>query len=127
MNNTSQLSSGATLLSGGGKGPGGGGGSILGGSMRHNSSHPNFSHSFHNLAQLPPSYESAMKPEINRYSSLKRLGEPRGGDKGMWGGSRKRVEIQAREKGKRGNLREGWRGEEQVGFIDYLGPLEAFR
>ncbi|XP_031150588.1 protein shisa-7 isoform X1 [Sander lucioperca] len=73
MNNTSQLSSGATLLSGGGKGPGGGGGSILGGSMRHNSSHPNFSHSFHNLAQLPPSYESAMKPEINRYSSLKRL------------------------------------------------------
>ncbi|XP_028453973.1 protein shisa-7 [Perca flavescens] len=75
MNNTSQLSSGAPLLSGSGKGPGGGGGgsSILGGSMRHNSSHPNFSHSFHNLAQLPPSYESAMKPEINRYSSLKRL------------------------------------------------------
>ncbi|XP_039598193.1 protein shisa-7-like [Polypterus senegalus] len=36
------------------------------------SSHP-FSHSLYNLAQLPPSYESAMKPEINRYSSLKRL------------------------------------------------------
>ncbi|XP_051247037.1 protein shisa-6 isoform X2 [Dicentrarchus labrax] len=76
MNNTSQLSSGPTLLSGSGKGPGGvgvGGGSIMGGGMRHNSSHPSFSHSFHNLAQLPPSYELAMKPEISRYSSLKRL------------------------------------------------------
>ncbi|XP_022616716.1 protein shisa-7-like [Seriola dumerili] len=58
MNNTPQLSSGPTLLSGG---------------MRHNSSHPSFSHSFHNLAQLPPSYEATMKPEISRYSSLKRL------------------------------------------------------
>lgn len=47
--------------------------------MRHNSSHPSFSHSFHNLAQLPPSYELALKPEISRYSSLKRLGEPWGG------------------------------------------------
>lgn len=36
---------------------------------------PSFHHSLHNLAQLPPSYEAAMKPEINRYSSLKRLGE----------------------------------------------------
>ncbi|KAI3358898.1 hypothetical protein L3Q82_015293 [Scortum barcoo] len=76
MNNTPQLSSGPTLLSGSGKGPGGGvggGGSIIGGGMRHNSSHPSFSHSFHNLAQLPPSYELAMKPEISRYSSLKKL------------------------------------------------------
>ncbi|GAA6230401.1 protein shisa-7-like [Lates japonicus] len=74
MNNTPQLSSGPTLLSSSGKGPGGvGGGSIIGGGMRHNSSHPSFSHSFHNLAQLPPSYEATMKPEINRYSSLKRL------------------------------------------------------
>ncbi|XP_070778365.1 protein shisa-7 [Enoplosus armatus] len=76
MNNTSQLSSGPTLLTGSGKGPGGGGvggSSIIGGGMRHNSSHPSFSHSFHNLAQLPPSYELAMKPEITRYSSLKRL------------------------------------------------------
>ncbi|KAM7384792.1 hypothetical protein PAMA_011918 [Pampus argenteus] len=72
MNNTPQLSSGASLLSGSGKGPGAGG-SIIGGSMRHNGSHASFSHSFHNLAQLPPSYETAMKPEINRYSSLKRL------------------------------------------------------
>ncbi|XP_062414518.1 protein shisa-7 isoform X2 [Pungitius pungitius] len=64
MNNTSQLSSGPPLLAGSGKG---------GGGMRHNSSHPSFSHSFHNLAQLPPSYETAVKPEINRYSSLKRL------------------------------------------------------
>ncbi|XP_029023606.1 protein shisa-6 isoform X2 [Betta splendens] len=72
MNNTPQLSSGPSLLSGSGKGPSVGGG-ILGGSMRHNSSHPSFSHSFHNLAQLPPSYEAAMKPEISRYSSLKRL------------------------------------------------------
>lgn len=80
MNNTPQLSSGPTLLSGGsGKGPSLGGGSIIGAGMRHNSSHPSFSHSFHNLAQLPPSYEAAMKPEINRYSSLKRLGEPEGG------------------------------------------------
>ncbi|XP_077937471.1 protein shisa-7 isoform X2 [Gasterosteus aculeatus] len=69
MNNTSQLSSGPPLLSGSGKG----GGIVLGGGMRHNSSHPSFSHSFHNLAQLPPSYETAVKPEINRYSSLKRL------------------------------------------------------
>ncbi|XP_069373059.1 protein shisa-6-like isoform X2 [Paralichthys olivaceus] len=71
MNNTPQLSSGPTLHSGSGKG--GGGGSFISGGMRHNSSHPSFSHSFHNLAQLPPSYEAAMKPEINRYSSLKRL------------------------------------------------------
>lgn len=73
MNNTPQLSSGPTLLSSSAKGPSGG--SFSGGGMRHNSSHPSFSHSFHNLAQLPPSYEAAMKPEINRYSSLKRLGE----------------------------------------------------
>ncbi|CAK6974587.1 protein shisa-7-like [Scomber scombrus] len=75
MNNTTQLSSGASLLSGSGKGPGGvvGVGSIIGGGMRHNSSHGSFSHSFHNLAQLPPSYETSMKPEISRYSSLKRL------------------------------------------------------
>ncbi|XP_022049566.2 protein shisa-7 isoform X1 [Acanthochromis polyacanthus] len=72
MNNTPQLSSGPTLISSSSKGPGGGG-SIMGGGMRHNSSHPSFSHSFHNLAQLPPSYEAAMKPEISRYSSLKRL------------------------------------------------------
>ncbi|KAM3858539.1 protein shisa-7 [Diretmus argenteus] len=68
MNNAPQLSSGGALLSGGGKGGVGGGGGL-----KHNSSHPSFSHSFHNLAQLPPSYEVAMKPEINRYSSLKRL------------------------------------------------------
>ncbi|KAL6100210.1 shisa7 [Pungitius sinensis] len=68
MNNTSQLSSGPPLLSGSGKG-----GGIMSGGMRHNSSHPSFSHSFHNLAQLPPSYETAVKPETNRYSSLKRL------------------------------------------------------
>uniref|UniRef100_H3CJE0 Shisa family member 7 n=1 Tax=Tetraodon nigroviridis TaxID=99883 RepID=H3CJE0_TETNG len=43
--------------------------------MRHSSSHHSFSHSFHNLAQLPPSYELALKPEISRYSSLKKLGE----------------------------------------------------
>ncbi|CAJ1083093.1 protein shisa-7-like [Xyrichtys novacula] len=78
MNNTSQLSSGPTLISSSVKGPGGGrdhggGGSFFGGGMRHNSSHPSFSHSFHNLAQLPPSYELAMKPEISRYSSLKKL------------------------------------------------------
>ncbi|KAM4550762.1 protein shisa-7 isoform 1-T1 [Fundulus diaphanus] len=75
MNNSSQLSSGPTLISGSGKGSGGGagGGGILSGSMRHNSSHPSFSHSFHNLAQLPPSYEAAMKPELSRYSSLKKL------------------------------------------------------
>ncbi|XP_034561517.1 protein shisa-7-like [Notolabrus celidotus] len=74
MNNTPQLSSGPKLISSSVKGPGSGGGSsIFGGGMRHNSSHPSFSHSFHNLAQLPPSYELAMKPEISRYSSLKKL------------------------------------------------------
>ncbi|TSO05416.1 Protein shisa-7 [Bagarius yarrelli] len=35
--------------------------------------HLSISHSFHNLAQLPPTYEAVMKPDINRYSSLKRL------------------------------------------------------
>lgn len=78
MNNTPQLSSGPKLLSSSGKGPSSGGG-ILGGGMRHNSSHPSFSHSFHDLAQLPPSYELTMKPEISRYSSLKKLGEWGGG------------------------------------------------
>ncbi|XP_051520593.1 protein shisa-6 isoform X2 [Myxocyprinus asiaticus] len=57
MNNTQLVSTG-TLLS-----------------SKHSNSgfHPSLSHSFHNLAQLPPSYETVMKPEINRYSSLKRL------------------------------------------------------
>ncbi|KAL0962412.1 hypothetical protein UPYG_G00339700 [Umbra pygmaea] len=62
MNNTQLASTGTVLTS------------------KHNNSsslhlhqHPSFSHSFHNLAQLPPSYETVMKPEINRYSSLKRL------------------------------------------------------
>ncbi|KAM6973849.1 protein shisa-7 isoform 2-T2 [Tautogolabrus adspersus] len=73
MNNTPQLSSGPTLISSSVKGPGGGGSSIFGGGMRHSNSHSSFSHSFHNLAQLPPSYELAMKPEISRYSSLKKL------------------------------------------------------
>ncbi|XP_063054102.1 uncharacterized protein LOC134448352 [Engraulis encrasicolus] len=36
-------------------------------------SQPSFHQSLHNLAHLPPSYESAMKPEMNRYNSLKRL------------------------------------------------------
>ncbi|XP_067834828.1 protein shisa-6-like [Heptranchias perlo] len=31
------------------------------------------SRSYHNLSHLPPSYESTMKSELNRYSSLKRL------------------------------------------------------
>uniref|UniRef100_G3P955 Shisa family member 7a n=1 Tax=Gasterosteus aculeatus TaxID=69293 RepID=G3P955_GASAC len=45
---------------------------------KHNNtkSQPAFHHSLHNLAQLPPSYESATKPELNRYSSLKRLAQP---------------------------------------------------
>ncbi|XP_006026850.1 protein shisa-7 [Alligator sinensis] len=33
------------------------------------------SRSFHNLSHLPPSYETAVKSELNRYSSLKRLAE----------------------------------------------------
>jgi hypothetical protein len=37
------------------------------------------SRSFHNLSHLPPSYEAAVKSELNRYSSLKRLGESRVG------------------------------------------------
>ncbi|MEE6483206.1 hypothetical protein FKM82_013467 [Ascaphus truei] len=32
-----------------------------------------FSRSFHNLSHLPPSYESAIKSDLSRYSSLKRL------------------------------------------------------
>ncbi|XP_054620348.1 protein shisa-6 isoform X2 [Dunckerocampus dactyliophorus] len=75
MNNTPQLSSGPKLIASSSKGGGGSGGGmgIMGAGMRHNSSHASFSHSFHNLAQLPPSYEAAMKPEISRYSSLKKL------------------------------------------------------
>lgn len=58
--NNAQLAAGGTLLS-----------------SKHNNtkSQPSFHHSLHNLAQLPPSYESATKPELNRYSSLKRLGK----------------------------------------------------
>ncbi|KAM9038553.1 protein shisa-7 isoform 2-T2 [Sarcophilus harrisii] len=33
------------------------------------------SRSFHNLSHLPPSYEAAVKSELSRYSSLKRLAE----------------------------------------------------
>lgn len=60
--NNAQLAAGGTLLS-----------------SKHNNtkSQPSFHHSLHNLAQLPPSYESATKPELNRYSSLKRLGKCR--------------------------------------------------
>ncbi|XP_010883187.2 protein shisa-7 [Esox lucius] len=56
--NNAQLAAGGTLLS-----------------SKHNNtkSQPSFHHSLHNLAQLPPSYENATKPELNRYSSLKRL------------------------------------------------------
>lgn len=83
MNNTPQLSSGPKLISSSVKGSGGGGGVgggfMGGGGMRHSSSHHSFSHSFHDLAQLPPSYELALKPEISRYSSLKKLGEWLGG------------------------------------------------
>ncbi|KAJ8389437.1 hypothetical protein AAFF_G00119750 [Aldrovandia affinis] len=64
--NNAQLPSSGTLLS-----------------TKHNNvagPHPSFYHSFHNLAQLPPSYEAAMNPEINRYSSLKRLAEKDLGD-----------------------------------------------
>lgn len=50
-------------------------GTLLSSKTNNTNPHPTFSHSFHNLAQLPPSYEAVMKPEINRYSSLKRLGE----------------------------------------------------
>lgn len=52
-----------------------GGGTLLSSKHNNTKSQPSFHHSLHNLAQLPPSYESATKPELNRYSSLKRLGE----------------------------------------------------
>ncbi|XP_026886077.2 protein shisa-7 [Electrophorus electricus] len=48
-------------------------GTLLSSKNINASPHPTLSHSFHNLAQLPPSYEAVMKPEINRYCSLKRL------------------------------------------------------
>lgn len=35
-----------------------------------------FSRSFQNLAHLPPSYESAVKTNPSKYSSLKRLSKP---------------------------------------------------
>ncbi|XP_077363643.1 protein shisa-7-like [Festucalex cinctus] len=73
MNNmsTPQLSSGPKLIATSSKVPGGA--MMGGGGLRHSASHASFSHSFHNLAQLPPSYEAAVKPEICRYSSLKKL------------------------------------------------------
>ncbi|XP_034030522.1 protein shisa-7 [Thalassophryne amazonica] len=49
------------------------GGTLLSSKHNNTKSQPSFHHSLHNLAQLPPSYESATKPELNRYSSLKRL------------------------------------------------------
>ncbi|XP_032414462.1 protein shisa-7 [Xiphophorus hellerii] len=49
------------------------GGTLLPSKHNNTKSQPSFHHSLHNLAQLPPSYESATKPELNRYSSLKRL------------------------------------------------------
>ncbi|KAJ8334377.1 hypothetical protein SKAU_G00400160 [Synaphobranchus kaupii] len=57
--NNAQLASSGTLLS----------------NKRSNMAgpHPSFYHSFHNLAQLPPSYEAATNSDISRYSSLKRL------------------------------------------------------
>lgn len=51
------------------------GGTLLSSKHNNTKSQPSFHHSLHNLAQLPPSYESATKPELNRYSSLKRLGK----------------------------------------------------
>lgn len=81
--------------------------------MRHNSSHPSFSHSFHNLAQLPPSYELSMKPELSRYSSLKRLGESRGRLRDVGG-----VES--------GNTGEG-KGKQRGELIDFLGSAEGFQ
>nr|XP_033817956.1 protein shisa-7 [Geotrypetes seraphini] len=42
-----------------------------GSSMKYNTL--SFSRSFHNLSHLPPSYESAMKSDISKYCSLKRL------------------------------------------------------
>ncbi|XP_019745859.1 protein shisa-7-like [Hippocampus comes] len=73
MNNmsTPQLSSGPKLIASSGKSLGGG--PFAGSGMRHSTSHASFSHSLHNLAQLPPSYEAAVKPQITRYSSLKKL------------------------------------------------------
>ncbi|XP_037119835.1 protein shisa-7-like [Syngnathus acus] len=67
MNNmsTPQLSSGPKLISSRG--------GVMGGELWRGPSHASFSHSFHNLAQLPPSYEATVKPEITRYSSLKKL------------------------------------------------------
>uniref|UniRef100_A0A096M071 Protein shisa-7-like n=1 Tax=Poecilia formosa TaxID=48698 RepID=A0A096M071_POEFO len=70
--NNAQLAAGGTLLS-----------------SKHNNtkSQPSFHHSLHNLAQLPPSYESATKPELNRYSSLKRLVQFRSSQHHLhWGG-----------------------------------------
>ncbi|MBN3277823.1 SHSA7 protein, partial [Polyodon spathula] len=77
--NNAQLASSGTLLSSKHNNTGGGGGGAFASSV-----HPSFSHSFHNLAQLPPSYESAVKPEINRYCSLKRLGKRRTGKKALY-------------------------------------------
>jgi len=67
--NNAQMAAGGTLLS-----------------SKHNNTkaQPSFHHSLHNLAQLPPSYESATKPELNRYSSLKRLGKQPGPAGPLW-------------------------------------------
>ena len=57
--NNAQLATGGTLLS-----------------SKHNNTknQPAFHHSLHNLAQLPPSYESATKPELNFYSQCLKKG-----------------------------------------------------
>ncbi|XP_034157698.1 protein shisa-6 isoform X2 [Pangasianodon hypophthalmus] len=48
-------------------------GTLISSKTSNTGHHLTISHSFHNLAQLPPTYEAVMKPDINRYSSLKRL------------------------------------------------------
>ncbi|XP_062301834.1 protein shisa-7 [Osmerus eperlanus] len=74
MNNNQLASSGgSTLISSKLKNSISSGPGAVPGPGLYSHPHPSFSHSFHNLAQLPPSYDAVMKPEINRYSSLKRL------------------------------------------------------
>ncbi|XP_060760057.1 protein shisa-6 [Neoarius graeffei] len=48
-------------------------GTLISSKTNNTGHHLTISHSFHNLAQLPPTYDAVMKPDINRYSSLKRL------------------------------------------------------
>nr|BAC39371.1 unnamed protein product [Mus musculus] len=86
------------------------------------------SRSFHNLSHLPPSYEAAVKSELNRYSSLKRLAEKDLDEAYL---KRRQLEMPRgtlplhalRRPGTGGGYRmDGWGGPEELGLAPAPNP-----